>query len=68
MAKTDEKTIVDAPVKAAAPVRYPKDKLLQSKQYKHRRDALSFLLKDGETYTFEQVDKLLNYFMKGKVK
>lgn len=66
MAKTDEKIIVDAPDKAA-PVRYPKDKLLESKQYKNRQDALSFLLKDGETYTFQQVDKLLADFMKGKV-
>lgn len=68
MAKTDEKAMADAPAKVTVPVRYPKDKLLASKQYKHRQDALSFLLKDEETYTFEQVDKLLNDFMKGKVK
>lgn len=66
MAKTDEKIMVDAPVKVD-PVRYPKDKLLESKQYKNRQDALSFLLKDGETYTLQQVDKLLADFMKGKV-
>lgn len=63
MAKTDEKPKQGAP----EPVRYPKDKLLQSKQYRNRQDALSFLLKDGEAYTFAQVDKILNDFMKGKV-
>lgn len=69
MAKTDEKTksIVEAPV-YVSPMRYPKDKLLESKQYKNRQDALSFLLTDGETYTLQQVEKLLADFLKGKVK
>lgn len=62
MAKTEAKT-----VQAVETPTYPKDKLLESKQYKNRQDALSFLLKDGENYTFQQVDKVLADFMKGKV-
>lgn len=63
MAKVETKTVqaVEVPL-------YPKEKLLESKQYKNRQDALSFLLKDGNSYTLEQVDKLLADFMKGKVK
>ena len=63
MAKTDNPVAVEKP----AASKYPKDKLLESKQYGNRRDALSFLLKDGETYTIQQVDKILADFMKGKV-
>ena len=46
---------------------YFKESLLKSKRYSNRRDALSFLLKDGESYTFEQVDKILDDYMKGQV-
>lgn len=54
------------PVKAADV--FPKESILKSKRFSHRRDALSFLLKDGKSYTFEQVETILNdYYMKGKV-
>lgn len=46
---------------------YFKESLLKSKRYSNRRDALSFLLEDGESYTFEQVDKILDDYMKGQV-
>lgn len=49
-------------------VTFSKEKILSSKKYKHRADLLGVLLKDGESYTFEDVDNLLNVFMKGKVK
>lgn len=65
MAKTDVQLPVMGPV--IAETSYPKDKLLKSKQYVNRQDALTFLLKDGENYTFEQVDGLLDEFLKGKV-
>ncbi len=63
MAKAEVKTTE----KAVEVPQYPKEKLLTSKQYKNRQDALSFLLEDGKSYTFEQVDKILADFMKGKV-
>lgn len=46
---------------------YFKESLLKSKRYSNRKDALSFLLEDGESYTFEQVDKILDDYMKGQV-
>ena len=51
-----------------APVVFPKERVLTFKRYADRRDLLSVLLKDGEEYTMEQVDSLLqNFFKKGKV-
>ena len=46
---------------------YTKEQILSSKKYKSRRDALGVVLVDGETYTLETVDSLLETFMKGKV-
>lgn len=47
---------------------FPKSSLLNFERYAHRRDLLSALLDDGKEYTFEQVDKLLDDFLKkGKV-
>ncbi len=45
---------------------FTKDSLLKSKRYAHRRDALSFLLKDGDLYTFKQVEAILkDFYAKG---
>lgn len=52
--------------KAPAAV-FTKAQLLASKKYADRRDALTALLKDGETYTLDAADKLLSQFMKGRV-
>lgn len=48
-------------------VTFPKDKLLQSKKYANRKDILNSVLDDGEEYTFEEADKKMNEYMKGKV-
>lgn len=47
---------------------FTKESILTSKRFAARRDALSFLLKDGDTYTMEDVGKILDNYMKGKVK
>lgn len=49
---------------------FSKAKALTLKRYAGRRDLLAQLLKDGEYYTLEQVDGLIQNFMKkkGKVK
>jgi hypothetical protein len=47
---------------------FTKEQILASKRYSNRRDALGAILADGESYTFEKVDVLLDKFMKGKVK
>ena len=49
---------------------FSKAKALTLKRYAGRRDLLTQLLKDGEYYTLEQVDGLIQKFQtpKGKVK
>lgn len=49
-------------------VLFTKEQILASKKYSNRRDVLGAILKDDKTYTLEQVDSLLEKFMKGKVK
>ena len=46
---------------------FTKAQILDSKKYANRRDALSVVLNDNENYTLEDVDALLDNFMKGKV-
>ena len=47
---------------------YKKEQILASKKYKHRRDALNVILSSKKEYTLEEVDSLLEKFMKGKVR
>ena len=59
------KTEETAPPGSNVPV-FTKRNILTFKRYAKRRDLLSVLLKDGEEYTMEQVDNLLqNFFKKG---
>lgn len=64
------KNMVEAPVELKqAPVIFSKSHILTFKRYANRRDLLSQLLKDGKNYTLDQVDSLIQNFMKkGKVK
>ena len=47
---------------------FTKESIMISKRFAHRRDALSFLLKDGDSYTMDDVEKILDNYMKGRVK
>ena len=47
--------------------KFSKEQILSSAKYSNRRDALNVVLSDDKTYTHEEVDTLLNKFMKGKV-
>ena len=50
-------------VETAEPVAsFTKDSIMRSQRFSNRRDALSFLLKDDESYTLEQVEGILNNF------
>lgn len=49
-------------------VLFSKNQVLTFDRYANRRDLLSALLKDEKKYTIDQVDKLIQNFMKGKVK
>ena len=45
-----------------------KETLLRSKKFRNNADALKVLLKDNQPYTMEQVEEILDEFMKGQVK
>ncbi len=47
---------------------FTKAQLLASKRYANRQDILNALLDNGKTYTTEQVDALIEKYMKGQVK
>lgn len=47
---------------------FGKEQLLSSKKYAEQHDILSALLADARMYTFSEVDKLVEDYMKGQVK
>ena len=56
-------------VQGKAPPTFSKSHILTFKRYANRRDLLTQLLEDGKTYTLDQIDSLIQNFMKkGKVK
>lgn len=61
MAKKKE---VDVEV-VETPISYTKQQIYKSKRYMNRKDIVTVMLKDDERYTFEQVDKLIEQFLKG---
>lgn len=53
---------------AEAVAAFTKDQLLASKRYANRQDILNALLVNGKEYTTEQVDALIEKYMKREVK
>lgn len=51
---------------ANQPQTYPKEQILRSIWYSHRRDLLSSLLEDGEAYTIAEVDQKIKQFSERK--
>ena len=47
---------------------FNKSDLIKSKRYADKRDILNALLKDGKTYTIEQVEKMIKTFLSKEVK
>lgn len=54
--------------KAKKQTEYSKEQILMSNRYKSRKDLLNVLLEDGKYYSTGTVDKMIENFMKGKVK
>jgi hypothetical protein len=46
---------------------HTKEQLLASQKYANRRDVISALLEDGKTYTLNEVEELMNAYLKGTV-
>jgi len=63
MASKNNTDAVETPEQSAAV--YTKQRLLTLGKYRSRRDLLSVLLEDGRMYAFEDVDKMIDQFMKG---
>lgn len=49
-------------------ITFTKEKIIKFKRYSNRIDLLNALLDDNKAYTTDEVDALINNFMKGKVK
>lgn len=52
---------------ATAPV-HTKAQILASTKYNGKKDMINALLADNKTYTTEQVDALIEKYLKGKVR
>lgn len=52
----------------AAAATYTVDQLAASKRYANRRDLIRALLDSGKRYTLDEVDRLIESYMKGQVK
>ena len=48
--------------------KFSKDQLLKSERYQQRRDLLSALLDEKNSYSHSDVEQIINDFMKGTVK
>ena len=47
--------------------RFSKTQLMTSRKYASRKDLIGALLDDTKTYTCEQVDELIEKYLKGKL-
>lgn len=47
---------------------FTKEQLAASKRYAKRRDLIRALLDSGKRYTLDEVDRLIESYMKGQVK
>lgn len=50
-----------------AGARYGKEQILGSSRYRGKRDLINALLKEGKEYSLEEVDGLLEVYLKGRV-
>jgi len=54
--------------KTKTPLVYSKRQFINSEKYKKQRDLLNVLLEDNKFYGKSEVDKLIDDYLKGKVK
>lgn len=48
-------------------IRFSKKQLVSSLRYIDKADVINAVLKDGQEYTLEETDELIDRFMKGEV-
>lgn len=47
------------------PVLYTKAQIYKAKRYMNKKDIVTIMLDENKRYTFDQVDKLVEQFLKG---
>ena len=47
------------------PVSYTKAQIYKAKRYMNQKDIITVMLEEDKIYTFDQVDKLIEQFLKG---
>ncbi|HFG9240153.1 TPA: hypothetical protein ACGI57_000739 [Clostridioides difficile] len=45
--------------------KFTKEQIVNSKKYVNRKDLLNAILRENELYSFSEVEKIINNFMKG---
>lgn len=48
--------------------KFTKEQLVKSSKFKHNRDLIFVMLEDDKKYSTDEVDVLIQKYMKGKVK
>jgi len=66
MAKTKEKGTPTPETPTIVP-KFTKKQIISSKRFIDKRDILNVLLKDKKEYTLEDIGRIIDEFMKGKV-
>ena len=54
-------------VVSEAEIKYSKEQIVNSNTYKENVDLLNAILKNNKQYTLQEVNEIINNFMKGKV-
>jgi len=49
-------------------IKFTKEQIIKAKKYRDRRDLVNALLVNENSYTLNEVDELIEKFMKGSVK
>lgn len=52
-------------IEAPKSVTYTKEQIYKAKRYMNKKDIITVMLKNDERYTFDQVDELIEQFLKG---
>ncbi len=63
----EEKQAVAPAKKAEYEPKFTKAQLLSAKRFEGRKDAMTAVLSDGETYTVKEAETLYDNYMKGQV-
>lgn len=64
MARTKAAVATESVEQTTEPVQFTKEQILASAMYANRRDLVDALLEKDKKYTMEQVDELVNSYMK----